>query len=86
MAKYIRAVPERKDMLKKSELKVNLDIGDRVSVKYKEKGRHGKKEVKGKVILNDMKHPYFQIHTGHVRKSFLKVDVVIGAIEVKRIS
>lgn len=86
MAKFFKAALEKKDMLKKSELRVDVDIGDRVSVKYKEKGRHGKKEVKGKAILNDMKHPYFQVYTGQVRKSFLKVDVVIGVVEVRRIS
>lgn len=86
MAKYFRANPERKGMIKKSELSVDLDIGERVSIKYKDKGRHGKKTCQGKVILNDDKHPYFQVHNGNVRKSFLKIDVVIGAIEVERIS
>lgn len=86
MSKRFRATPEKKNMLKKNELSIDLDVGDKVIIKHKEKGRWGKREIKGKVVMNEEEHPFFLIDTGKSRTSFLKVNVIIEEIQVKKIN
>ncbi|WP_432401008.1 hypothetical protein [Wukongibacter sp. M2B1] len=86
MSKRFRATPEKSKLLKKEEIKVDLDIGDEVIIKHKEKGRWGKRETRGRVISNREESPFFRIDTGISRTSFLKVDVITEEIQIKKVS
>lgn len=80
------AVAQATEMIKKNEVAVDLDVGDKIIIKTKEKGRFKRREIKGKVISNQDNHNFFIVHTGKSRTSFLKIDAMIGAIEIKKIS
>lgn len=75
----------KEDCLYSEDLKININVGDRCSMSFRINERSkNKKSKKGVVIQKTKDHITIKFDKGYC-ESFLKVDLIIGEYQIRRI-